>query len=427
MTELRVDLYGERVGTIVERRDTWDFVVDSGALDRYGVGSNILSLAIPLASRPRASDAPLRRNFFDEILPEGRARARLAGNARIAPDYTVGMLARYGRDVAGALTIWDESAPGEPRTPSTNRVSDARIRELLAEVRTNPIGNTTARRMSSLAGVQDKIVLTLTEDGWAEPLDGFPSSHILKPVVGERPSLIFDEEYGSRIARHLGLAAFDSRIVSFDGVSALVVERYDRGAATPDGRVHQEDFNQALGVTGDGKYQADGHPGLAAIAKLLRTVDRPGVERLLQMVALSTAIGNLDMHAKNISVLHEPDGRSSLAPMYDVVPQLHFDFDEKVALFVNGKEDYRSITLADLAIEGRRWGLRSAEEVVETTIERIRDFVRTETPHPGAAIDLSRSIENLCTDLLDNSVRARVRSGPRTVTGGWGGPTPRPR
>ena len=107
MTELTVELYGRRVGTLRDGRVGFDFEADQEAIDYYGSGSSILSLSVPLVANPRPGDAALRRNFFDEILPEGRARKRLAGNARLAPDYTIGMLARYGRDVAGAVKIWD--------------------------------------------------------------------------------------------------------------------------------------------------------------------------------------------------------------------------------------------------------------------------------------------------------------------------------
>lgn len=432
MPDLRVDLYGHQVGAIRETRDTFDFEVDADAISRYGVGSSILSFAVPLVSRPRSRDAALRRNFFDEILPEGRARTRLAGNARLAPDYTVGMLARYGRDVAGALKIWDPEAPGEPRQPDLNPVTPERVRELLEEVVRAPIGNTTVRRMSSLAGVQDKIVLVRSDEGWAEPLDGYPSTHIIKPVVASHPSLIFDEEYGSRIARTLGLAHFDTRVENFAGASALVIQRYDRDEAAPDRRVHQEDFNQALGMSGDGKYQEHGHPGLGAIARVLRAqVGSEALEGLLKLTAMSVAVGNLDMHAKNISVLHLPDGRVRLAPAYDVVPQTHFEFDQKFAFEIDGDDDFSRITLEGLIREGSTWGVRNASEIVEGVVGAVEAFARTERPHPGAHHSLAIDIERICRNLLEGrSAGSSVSAGdvPRPLPqtpGGWGGPVSR--
>lgn len=321
MTDLVVDLYGERAGVLVEGRSGFDFVAEPAALQRWGVGSTALSFAVPLTSRPRPRDIEMRRNFFDEILPEGRARRRLAGNARIRQDYTIGMLARYGRDVAGAVKIWDPAAPGEPREPAYALIDDTKAGRMLDEVATNPLGNTGIRRMSSLAGVQDKIVLARIDGSWAEPLDGYASTHIIKPIMPDYGTLIFDEEYGARIARHLGLAA---------------------------------------------------------IARVLRRIDRDAPVQLLRLTTMSLAVGNLDMHAKNISVLHEPDGNVRLAPAYDIVPQLHHDIDPDVALWVNGKARHAEITLDDLVSEAAEWGIHDARAIVTDTVQRIEDFVRSE-------------------------------------------------
>ncbi|MBU1249556.1 MAG: HipA domain-containing protein [Actinobacteria bacterium] len=403
MGDLRVELYGTHVGDLFEKANTFDFRVADAGIERFGIGSTVLSYAVPLVRTARRNDAPLRRNFFDEVLPEGRARKRLAGNAAIASDYTVGMLRRYGRDVAGALQVWDPTAPGEPKSPVASPVDDAGIRRILVEVASTPIGNTTAARKSSLAGVQDKIVLAKTDDGWAEPLDGFPSTHIIKPVVPTLPTMIFDEEYGARIARHLGLTTYGTELVNFAGATALVIERYDRSPDTADGRIHQEDFNQALGFGGDGKYEVHGHIGIAAIAELLRRqIGNDATAELLRLTTLSVAVGNLDMHAKNVSVLHLPDGTARLAPAYDIVPQRHHTgFDDDFAFRINGIFEHDRIALTDLIAEGEKWKVPDAEQIVRDTVESIAEFVATQRPDPGAHHSLAEDIQRMCGHLLD--------------------------
>lgn len=188
MTQLRVDLYGRQIGTIEGARASFDFEADPEAVRVHGVGSTILSFAVPLTPTPRPSDRAVRANFFEEVLAEGPARKRLGGNARIDEDNTIALLSRYGRDVAGALQIWDPTNPAEPRMPATTPASATRIRQMLVEVKRSPIGNASVRHMSSLAGMQDKIVLARADGGWAEALDGFPSTHIIKPVAGDYPS-----------------------------------------------------------------------------------------------------------------------------------------------------------------------------------------------------------------------------------------------
>lgn len=435
MSDLRVELYGTHVGQLTEQNGSYDFRVAPEGIERFGLGSASLSFAVPLLLIRQSKDASRRRNFFDELLPEGRARARLAGKASIAPDYTVGMLRRYGRDVAGAVKIWDPAAPGEPRTPDLRLLTDEEVKTLLEDVARSPLGNTTPRRMSSLAGVQDKIVLARSADGWAEPLDGYASTHIIKPVMTGMPSLIFDEEYGARIARHLGLTHYDTRVETFAGRSALVIERYDRSENELDRRLHQEDFNQALGYSGDAKYEAEGHPGLAAIAALLRKQVSPqSVDQLLRLTTLSVAVGNLDMHAKNISVLHHPDGRHELAPAYDVVPQLHLVKEHDFAFTINGTYSHADITLDDLIEEGLRWRASDPETTVRETVTAIAEFVSTERPHPGAAGGLDGEIAQICDHLLrpTQAVRSTAKGHqpgpwrePPVSPGGWGGPVGR--
>jgi len=61
----------------------------------------------------------IRRNFFIEELAECPALTRLAAKAFLDTDNTMGLLARYGRDVAGALKVWDPTAAANRGRPSS--------------------------------------------------------------------------------------------------------------------------------------------------------------------------------------------------------------------------------------------------------------------------------------------------------------------
>lgn len=434
MAELEVHLYGQLLGHLVGERDKFDFVATRSALEGFGVGSTILSLAIPLSVSPRTALVGERRNFFEELLPEGRHRTRLAGNARIDESNTMALLRRYGRDVAGAVQIIDPTDPAEPRTPSIEPIDDARVGELFSRASLEPLGNTGPRRLSSLAGVQDKVLLVRTDSGWAEPVDGYPTTHILKPKMDGLPTLIYDEEYGARVARHLGLAEHETFIATFDGADALVVERYDRGPV-PGTRIHQEDFNQALGYFAEQKYETSGHAGLATIAETLREQAGLGdVERLLRLATMSVAVGNLDMHAKNLSILHHLGGAIHLAPAYDIVPQVHLGVGTQFAFAISGEFEHDRITRSHLIDAGRSWGIRSAAaDIVDDVIERVATFAAAEKPLPGAhpelAADIARFTSNLSTGRGASQDGAEPLSRPQPrprqlpiAEGGWGGP-----
>ncbi len=396
---LAVELYGEVIGTIEGDSRSFDFHPTDDGMNRFGVNSSILSVAIPLTPSPRRDQASRRRNWFAELLPEGDQYDHLLAQAGLRRGDTPGFLARYGRDVAGALQIWDLDDPTEPLPQEIRPLSRVAVRALLEDPMGEPLGNDRSLGKSSLGGVQPKIVLVRTEDGWAQSLGGYPTTHILKPrLPGGLSSVIYDEEYGSRLMRRIGLADFDSEVEDFDGLPALVIERFDR----EDGhRVHQEDLSQALGAERNQKYQElGGVVSLRRVADVLRrSARRDDLQRLAAMVTAAVALGNLDMHTKNIGLLHSADGRVSLAPAYDFVPQAHMPNDGRLALAVNGKYRLAEITAEDLLAEFASWQLRRPEPTVTDTLRGLATAVGSVQPLAGAYPGLQDQIGGIIDNL----------------------------
>lgn len=402
MADLYVELYGTRVGTLSGTWRTFDFLPDPAAVARFGLDSPVLSAAIPLTAVPVRSRRERRQNFFRELLPEGRMLTRLAQQAGLAEQDAIGLLRAYGRDVAGALQIWDPDIPGEPRQPALEPLTTAGVAAMLEHVQDNPLGNKPSGGKTSLAGVQDKIVLARTGDSWNRVIDGWPSTHLLKPESHDYPTSIYDEEYGSRFARAAGLTTFPTWIDTFQGVTAIVIERYDRSPNAPQGRIHQEDFNQVLGAAGNQKYQKyGGKVSLERIARVFSSLgDTNSLERLFKLVVVSVAVGNLDLHAKNISLLHRPDGSMTLSPAYDVVPQAHQPNDGEVALAVGGEYRHAALTMDHLIAEGQSWGLPRASALARETLTMVWQVTEAETPHEQAHPKLARDIARFTTNLL---------------------------
>jgi len=403
MADLRVELYGRLVGHLVGTSSrTFDFRTDRSVLEHWAPGSTVLSESVPLSLVENRARAARRRNYFAELLPEGRVLSDLAARARLGETDVVGLLARYGRDVAGAVELYDPDAPGEPRTPRATPLTDEQVGALLRDTRGMPLGNSPYSGKSSLAGVQDKIVLALVDDVWHQVHDGYPSTHILKPHSTANPTIIYDEEYATRIAARLGLTHGTPRLHEFDGRTALVIERFDRSPDAPRGRLHQEDMNQALGARGDEKYQEiGGKVSLVRIAQVLRRAAGPtAVDQLLRYITLTVAVGNLDMHAKNVSMLHLPDGSARLAPMYDVVPLRHQPTDGRLALAVNGVYVHSAVTARDLVSEGEAWGSRASADVVRSTLDDVASVVASEAPDSRAQPGLRDEILGFTRNLL---------------------------
>ena len=401
---LAVEIHGTRVGLLEGGARDFDFVPDPAGLALFGINSMVLSVTIPLVRHPRRDRAGRRRNWFAELLPEGDQYEFMLAQGALKRGDTPAFLARYGRDVAGALQIWDVDDPTEPRTPAVRSVTEEEVRTLLEDPSGSPLANDRAAGKSSLGGVQPKLVLVRIgapgNEGWAQALGGYPSTHILKPQLpGSFATVIFDEEYGSRLARVLGLAPFDVVIADFAGLPTLVVERFDRSDV---GRVHQEDMNQALGASGNEKYQRiGGAVSLRRIADVVERHARPqDLVALARMVVLAVGIGNLDMHAKNLGLLHTEAGSVQLAPAYDVVPQAHLSRDGELALAVNRKYRHADVTREDLIAEFRGWGIRDNKRIIDQVLTELRTAVESEYPLPGAFAGLRDQISGFVENLI---------------------------
>lgn len=405
---LAVELHGTRVGTLEGDSRGFDFTPSDAGIERFGMNSTALSVAIPLVPSPRRDHARRRRNWFAELLPEGDQLDYMLQQGGVRRGDVLGFLARFGRDVAGALQVWDLDDPTEPRQPGTLPVSDAAIRGLLEDPVGSPLANVPGAGKSSLGGIQPKIVLARTSRGWAQAVGGHATTHILKPQL-PRPNetVVFDEEYGSRIARGMGLAGFETWVDDFDGLPTLVIERYDRAGG---GRIHQEDFNQALGAHGNEKYQeVGGVVSLKRVADVLqRHASEDDVRSLARMVVVAVGVGNLDMHSKNLGLLHPVDGPVRLAPAYDVVPQAHLQNDGRLALAVNGKYSLAEVTADDLRIELGSWGLARPSSVVDETLGELGAMIAEEVPlegaFPGLQAQLAGFVNNLQSGRAARSV-----------------------
>jgi len=408
MPSLEVRLYEIHIGNLIgESWRDFDFVATDEGVERFGVGSTVLSESVPLVPRRPRGKAARRRVFFDELLPEGAARQRLADRARVALTDTLGLLSAYGRDVAGAVQLIDPTTADAGEPARARPVSTADIVDLLDDVAAFPLGNAPMSGKASLAGVQEKILLARVGGRWGQCLYGYPSTHILKPVSRAHPDMIYNEEYASRIARALGLAPYATWIETFEGTDAFVIARYDRDDAIPSRRLHQEDFNQVLGASGAEKYQE--HGGKVSLGRIAAVIcsaqGREGLEQLLTLVTLTVAVGNLDMHAKNISLLHPPEGSARLAPAYDVVPLTHYQgVDGRMAMAVNDVYEHSRIRRSTLIAEAVSWGMGAAraEQIVDQTVTVIRSTVQQESPHVRAVPGLPDLIDSLAARIGAN-------------------------
>ena len=400
-----IQLYGIRIGTM-ERASasTVAFSASDEGMDKFGVGSRVLSENLPLS--PRKATPAAATAFFGGLLPEGSARSNLAKQAGARRDDVYALATYAGRDVAGALQVGPASSDRE----SYEALTDEQISQRLTLINDYALGAMGGG--GSLAGYQPKTTLALLDGTWHAGLGGAASTHILKPVAPGNESALHAEAFCLELARHMGLTAFASEVRSFAGRPVLVLERYDR---TVQGRnvqrIHQEDEAQALGLPwdSDSKFESvDPRANLRSLAGLLqrrRSIVDEGEddrEALLAHTTFNVAVGNTDAHAKNFSTLRHEDGSVHLAPLYDVSTHaLAPNGNLNMALRVNGKSYQPDLTTEDLVAEGVSWGIaeRFARETVNTTLEKLLDALK-ESDKSMAGEKVARYIAHGTSNLL---------------------------
>jgi serine/threonine-protein kinase HipA len=376
---LAIWLYETKVAIVDRERRRMRLRYTPEALEAFPDGAPLLSLQLPLNDERFPNGVV--RPFLDGLLPEGDARRVIAEDLGLRADDTFGLAMALGRDCAGALVIQPDGsdAPRAPTTLTAEPLSDDDLGRLVDNLRSAPLGVNQRVRIS-LAGVQEKLLLTRLPDGtWGRPVDGTPSTHILKPEIREYPHTVENEAFCMRVARHLGMTVADIETITVNDRRLIAVSRYDR-AVGPSGaveRIHQEDFCQATGLLPSKKYEEDSGPSLRKMAGILRTVNRNSLETLLEATTLNVILGNGDAHAKNFSLLHDRRGALRLAPLYDLLSTLMYG-DDRLAMYIDNVHRTNRVTFERLINEATTWGLSRtrAEEVATTLLARVPDAVK---------------------------------------------------
>lgn len=330
-SRLQVALNGRRVG-VLDRAATGaiTFAYDSDWLadDRRSIP---VSLSLPL--REERYSGSVVSAYFDNLLPDNDEIRRIVAE-RVGADGTdaFSLLDKIGRDCVGALQFLPESdemvAPGAPRCAS---LSDADVAETIRDLPTAPLGIRADGEREiriSIAGAQEKTAL-LWHRGWCRPEGSTPTTHILKPQLGELGNgldmrrSVENEHFCLTLCRELGLESATTEVLDFEDVRVLSVERFDRLKTRDERllRVPQEDFCQALSVPPTRKYNRDGGPGLRECLDLLGGSDDPqrDRQRFLKAQIVFWLLGAPDGHAKNFSIFLTAGGRYRMTPLYDVM------------------------------------------------------------------------------------------------------------
>ena len=310
----------ERMGVLEDRDDIWSFAYDPAWLASKNAFQ--LSPAFPLREEPfvdGSSNRPVQW-FFDNLLPEEGMRLALAREAKLDRSDAWGLLAYYGRESAGALTLLapDENEPPGGLRPLSFDDLESRIREMPQR----PLTAAAPKRMSA-AGAQPKLLVAMHGEPPAcelfEPEGSEPSMQLLKPDsrAAGYPHSAINEFFCMRLARAVELPVPTTYFVRVP-TPCYVVDRFDRDTTTrPTRRLHVIDAAQLLNVAKDFKYEGANAQRLREAIESTNTRANARLE-IFRWAVFNVLVGNGDAHLKNLSFFVTPLGYM-LAPFYDIV------------------------------------------------------------------------------------------------------------
>lgn len=321
-----------------------------------------ISLSLPLRETAYSGDPVVA--VFDNLLPDNpHVRRRVAERMGAQGTDYFSLLEAIGRDCVGAMQFIPDEGPADAEPYVKGEpVSDEEIESILASLATAPLGVDKEQEFRiSIAGAQEKTALLRYDGQWMRPIGTTPTTHLLKPQLGEIPTAfgpidmaasVDNEHYCLKLLEAFGLDVAQTEIMTFGKRRVLVVERFDRRWRHAQHllRLPQEDCCQAMGIPSAQKYQNNGGPGVADILTLLQRSDEPQKDQVdfFKSQILFWLIGATDGHGKNFSVFLKPEGRYGLTPFYDVL-SAHPAFDKrqisnnkyKLAMSVGKSRHYR--------------------------------------------------------------------------------------
>lgn len=344
--ELQVWLFDDLVGslTLVDGRLNFCYA------PTWLAQQNAIALSASLPLQAAAFDDRQTRPFFAGLLPEGQMRRLIAQQFQVSGQNDFALLDHIGGECAGAVTFLESGhdLPVPIRKDDIQWLSDQELVAILDELPRRPMLAGKNGLRLSLAGAQDKLPVVFDGKRIGLPLNGTPSSHILKPTIHAVQDSVMNEGFCMALAQAMQLKPAKSKVHFVLDRSFLLVERYDRVIDSQGyrQRLHQEDFCQALGVVPEMKYQNEGGPDLAQCFDLVRNVTRPHapqVLRLLDYVIFNALIGNHDAHAKNFSLLYS--GKAPvLAPFYDTLSTAVYPtLTQKMAMKIGSKYKFSEV------------------------------------------------------------------------------------
>ena len=268
--------------------------------------------------------------YFTGLLPEGRRLNALRRSIKTSADDDLSLLIAAGGNPVGDVQIVGH---GEPLDPEEHAVEvDQRKPVDFDEL----LGDSGLIDPVALAGVQDKLSAGMI----SMPVASAGRRFILKLNAPEFPHVVENELIMFRYAAKLRIPLSRVQLMrDIAGRPGLLVERFDRvpvaGGGDQVARLAVEDGAQVLKLYPADKYNVGFGTVCRALAEYC-AAPLPALRNLAIQAAFAWLSGNGDLHAKNVSMVQQPHGEWSIAPVYDIPSTVVYG-DKTLALTLGGK------------------------------------------------------------------------------------------
>ncbi|APX02223.1 type II toxin-antitoxin system HipA family toxin [Arthrobacter sp. QXT-31] len=297
-------------------------------------GRPAVASSLPLSQEPVLSGAGAAPPYFTGLLPEGRRLNALRRSIKTSADDDLSLLIAAGGNPVGDVQIVGH---GEPLDPEEHAVEvDPRRPVDFDEL----LGDSGLIDPVALAGVQDKLSAGMI----SMPVASAGRRFILKLNAPEFPHVVENEFIMFRYAAKLRIPLSRVQLMrDVAGRPGLLVERFDRvplgsGGTNDDDAVQRlavEDGAQVLKLYPADKYNVGFGTVCHALAEYC-AAPLPALRNLAIQAAFALLSGNGDLHAKNVSIVQQPHGEWSIAPVYDIPSTVVYG-DKTLALTLGGK------------------------------------------------------------------------------------------
>lgn len=402
----KVYLHDRYVGTLAqEPGNRFVFTYDESYL--LG-GYPPVSFMFPLSKLPYYCEQGLHP-YFDNLVAEGWLRDAQARSLGVGKNNRFALLLAFGRDCIGAVSIIDP----EPREIHTLGLDDPEQIAALAG-------------RASLSGVQPKITVRKTRQGYLPATQGSGSTHIAKLPSSQLADILELELVTLRATTALlpGDPVAEAKIapVGEEIPKALLVRRFDRSANGS--KRHFEEFNQILGRFSEDKYEGSYEEMGEFIRKTPSCVPAEA-DTLYRRILAAVLTGNTDAHLKNFAMSHTAEGLR-LTPAYDLVAAATYKEYQTFALRMAGARDLKvsDIKPRHLILLGEAYGLphgaiRLAVQDLENRLEKAKEVVFETEQVPSQMKDkLIQRMEKQWNDifsLIGQSLSKRQSGGAKIL------------